>query len=201
MGSSTPPTTCAFVITRRSANTKPVPSRTFPQLCAVPTTFTMERWARPATGLPASAGSGGWTLVMGSLANGLKTCGKPFCASTEEKSANHVSACAGSARETPSSTLELRTSLPTVGSVVPARAEPISQATSSMATTLTRAPPLASRARAGDHVMYRRSLLPRWVVSACPTEAQTITTTTATTAAVVLTSALSVSRSQITGSA
>ena len=33
--------------------------------------------------------------------------------------------------------------------------------------------------------MYRRSLLPRWVVKAWPTEAQTITMTTATTAAVV----------------
>ena len=81
--------------------------------------------------------------------------------------------------------MELRTSLPSVGSDVPARAEPISQATSSIATTLTSAPPVASRARAGDQVMYRRSLLPRWVVSAWPTEAQTITMTTATTAAVV----------------
>jgi hypothetical protein len=43
-----------------------------------------------------------------------------------------------------------------------------------MATTLTSAPPVASRARAGDQVMYRRSLLPRWVVNAWPTEAQTI---------------------------
>lgn len=84
--------------------------------------------------------------------------------------------------------------------MVPARAEPISQATSSMATTFTSAPPVASRARAGDQVMYRRSLLPRWVVRACPTEAQTITTTTATTAAVVLTWALSVSQSQMSGS-
>lgn len=48
--------------------------------------------------------------------------------------------------------------------------------------------------------MYRRSLLPRWVVRAWPTEAQTMTTMTATTAAVVLTSAFSVSASQITGS-
>lgn len=108
-----------------------------------------------------SAGSGGLTSVMGSLANGLKTCGKPFWARTEEKSANQVLAWEGSARDTPSSTLELRTSLPSVGSVVPARAEPISQATRSIATTFTRAPPVASRALAGDQVMYRRSLLPR----------------------------------------
>ena len=52
---------------------------------------------------------------MGSLANGLKTCGKPFCARTEEKSVNQVAACVGITRETPSSTLELRTSLPSVG--------------------------------------------------------------------------------------
>lgn len=138
--------------------------------------------------------------MIGSFANGLKTWGKPFCARTEEKSANQVSARVGSARETPSSTLEPRTSLPSVGSVVPARAEPISQATRSIATTLTRAPPVASRARAGDQVMYRRSLLPRCVVRAWPTEAQTITTTTATTAAVVLTVASSVRASQMTGS-
>ncbi len=138
-GSSTPPTTWALVMTRRSSKTKPVPSRTLPQLVAVPVTLTMERCARAATGLPASAGSGGRTSVMGSLANGLKTCGKPFCARTEEKSANQMSAWSGSARDTPSSTLEPRTSLPSVGSVVPARAEPISQATRSIATTLTRA--------------------------------------------------------------
>ncbi len=113
---------------------------------------------------------------------------------------NQVSACGGQHPRHPGSTLELRTSLPTVGSVVPARAEPISQATSSIATTLTRAPPVASRARAGDQVMYRRSLLPRWVVRAWPTEAQTITMTTATIAAVVLTSASSVTPSQMTGS-
>lgn len=81
-------------------------------------TLTMEAWARVATALEARAGSGGWTSLIGSFAKGLKTCGKPFCARTEEKSANQVSACEGSARETPSSTLELRTSLPSVGRVV-----------------------------------------------------------------------------------
>ena len=69
-----------------------MPSRTLPQLWAVPTTLTMDFWARAATGLPASAGSGARTSVMGSLANGLKTCGKPFCARTEEKSVNQVDA-------------------------------------------------------------------------------------------------------------
>lgn len=76
----------------------------------------------------------------------------------------------------------------------------MSQATSSIATTFTRAPPVASRALAGDQVMCRRSLLPRWVVRAWPTEAQTITTTTATTAAVVLTLLSSVVQLQMTGS-
>ena len=57
--------------------------------------------------------------MIGSLAKGLKTCGKPFCARTEEKSVNQVEAWAGITRETPSSTEELRTSLPSVGSDVP----------------------------------------------------------------------------------
>ena len=96
--------------------------------------------------------------------------------------------------------MELRTSLPSVGREVPARAEPISQATSSIATTLTSAPPVASSARAGDQVMYRRSLLPRCVVKAWPTEAQTITMMMATIAAVVDTSESFVSCPQITGS-
>ena len=161
----------------------------------------MERWALVATALPARAGSGGWTSRIGSSENGLKTCGKPFCARTEVKSLNQVLDCAGSTWSIPTSTLEPRTSRPSVGSVVWARAEPISQATSSMATTLTRAPPVASSARAGDHVMWRRSLLPRWVVRACPTEATTMTTMTATTAAAVLTSASSVTASQTRGSA
>ena len=47
--------------------TKPVPSRTLPQLGAVPTTLTMDCCARAATGLLASAGSGGGTSVIGSL--------------------------------------------------------------------------------------------------------------------------------------
>lgn len=153
VGSSTPPTTCALVMTRRSAKTKPEPSRTLPQLRAVPITFTMERFARTATALRARAGSGGSTSVIGSFANGLKTCGKPLRARTVEKSANQVSAWEGSACETPCSTLEPRTSRPSVGRVVPASADPISQATSSIATTLTRAPPVASSARAGDQVM------------------------------------------------
>ncbi len=138
--------------------------------------------------------------MIGSLEKGLKTCGKPFCARTERKSANQEPACSGRARSTPWSTLEPRTSLPTVGRVVPASSPPISQATRSMATTLTTAPPVASSARAGVQVMWRRSLLPRWVVRAWPTEAQTMTMTTATTAAAVLTSASSVTASQRTGS-
>ncbi|MGX1242845.1 hypothetical protein RKD46_003949 [Streptomyces pseudovenezuelae] len=112
---------------------------------------------------------------------------------------NQVSASAGSTSCMPRSTLEPRTSLPTVGIVVCASMAPISQATRSIARTLTRAPPVASRARAGDQVMYRRSLLPRWVVRAWPMEAQTMTTTTATTAATVPTSAWSVTASQMTG--
>lgn len=75
----------------------------------------------------------------------------------------------------------------------------MSQATRSIATTFTTAPPVASRARAGDQVMYRRSLFPRCVVNACPTEAQTMTTMTATTAAVVLTLAPSVTALQMAG--
>ena len=87
------------------------------------------------------------------MENGVKTWGKPFCVRTEEKSANQVLASGGITRDTPSSTLELRTSLPSVGKEVPARADPISQATSSIARTLTSAPPVASSARAGDQVM------------------------------------------------
>lgn len=166
----------------------------------MPTTLTIEFLARAATGLPTRAGSGALTSVIGSLANGLKTCGKPFCARTEEKSWNQLGACSGITRSTPSRTEDWRTSLPRVGSEVPASSRPIIQATSSMATTLTRAPPVASRARAGDHVMYRRSLLPRWVVKAWPIEAQTITMTTAPMATAVETSASSVNRSQMTGS-
>lgn len=116
-------------------------------------TLTMERLAVTATRLFTSAGSGGGVSRTGSLENGLKTCGKPFSARTEVKLSNQVSACAGSTSCTPASTVDCRTSLPTVGIVVRARAEPSSQATRSMATTLTRAPPVASRARAGDHVM------------------------------------------------
>lgn len=135
-------------MTRRSANTKPEPSRTLPQLGAWPVTLTMERLAVCTTGLFASLGSGGWTSVIGSFENGVKTCGKPFCASAEEKSANQEFACVGRALDTPSRTLELRTSLPSVGSVVLTRADPMSQATRSIATTFTTAPPVASRARA-----------------------------------------------------
>lgn len=80
-------------------------------------------------------------------------------------------------------------------------AEPISQATRSMATTLTRAPPVASSARAGDQVMWRRSLPPRWVVRAWPIEAQMMITTTAMTTTVdEACLPLSVTRSQISGS-
>ncbi|CAM5263320.1 hypothetical protein SCYAM73S_03215 [Streptomyces cyaneofuscatus] len=90
--------------------------------------------------------------------------------------------------------------MPSVGSEVRASGRAISQATSSMATTLTRAPPVASSARAGDQVMYLRSLLPRWVVKAWPIEAQTMTMTTAPMAVAVETSAPSVTRSQMIGS-
>ncbi|GAA2932631.1 hypothetical protein GCM10020221_30540 [Streptomyces thioluteus] len=91
--------------------------------------------------------------------------------------------------------------MPSVGREVPARAEPISQATSSMATTLTSAPPVASSARAGDQVMWPRSRLPRCVVAAWPTEAQTITMTTAATAARVPGDRSPAALSQTTGSA
>lgn len=90
-------------MTRRSSKTKPVPSRTLLQLCAVPTTLTMERFAFCATGLAARPESGGWTSVIGSLEKGLKTCGKPFCARTERKSANQE---AGLLRQGPVDALE-----------------------------------------------------------------------------------------------
>jgi hypothetical protein len=162
-----------------------VPSSTFPQRVASPTTFAMLRRAWATTGLFASFGSGAGTALIGSLEKGEKTCGSPFCASVDENSLNQLSACGGSTRETPSSTLELRTCLLSVGSDVPARADPMSHATSSIARTLTRAPPVASTARAGDQVMYCRSLLPRCVVNAWPTEAHTMTMTTAPTTPMV----------------
>ncbi len=156
-------------------------------------------WAWPATGDCASAGSGCGTEVIGSFENGEKTCGKPPCASTVEKSENQVLACGGTTRETPNITLDSRTSLLTVGSEVPATREPSSQATISIARTFTSAPPVASRARAGDQVMYRRSLFPRWVVAAWPTDAHTITSTIATMAPKVPGEARSVVPSQMTG--
>lgn len=119
VGSPTPPTTCALVITLPGAKTKPVPSSTLLQLGAVPTTFTIEALACSLTGLVASPGSGALTSVMGSLEKGLNTWGKPLRASVELKSENHVLAWAGRTRDTPRSTLELRTSLPSVGSEVP----------------------------------------------------------------------------------
>jgi hypothetical protein len=85
--------------------------------------------------------------------------------------------------------------------VVVASAEPMSQATSSIASTLTSAPPVASRARAGDQVMCWRNRLPRWVVTAWPAEAQTITTTTAARAPAVPGPAPAATPSHTAGSA
>ena len=104
-------------------------------------------------GCLASFGSGAGTSVIGSFENGAEDLREAVLRERRGEVVNQVSACSGTTRETPSSTLELRTSLPSVGSAVPARAEPISQATSSIATTLTSAPPVASsgtRRRPGD---------------------------------------------------
>ncbi len=123
--------------------------------------------------------------MIGSCSKGLKTCGKPLRASALEKSENQFGASPGSASWTPLSTLDVRTCLETVGSDVPASADPISQATSSIEITLTTEPPAASRTLAGRLSMWPRSFQPKCVVTACPTAASTITTTTATTEAVV----------------
>lgn len=79
----------------------------------------------------------------------------------------------------------MRTCLETVGIEVPASAEPISQATSSIESTLTTEPPNASIAFAGLPPIRPRSFQPSCVVTAWPTAAKTITTMTATTEAVV----------------
>lgn len=73
----------------------------------------------------------------------------------------------------------------TVGIEVPASAEPISQATSSIEITLTTEPPTASSTLVGRRPMWPRSFQPKWVVTAWPIAAKTITTTTATTEATV----------------
>ncbi len=93
-------------MTRRSAKTKPVPSRTLPQSGAVPITLTMERLAPAATGLFTRAGSGGSVSGIDSLENGLKTCGKPFSPRTEVKLSNQFSAPAGSTSCTPASSVD-----------------------------------------------------------------------------------------------
>lgn len=81
------------------------------------------------------------TWVIGSCSKGLNTCGKPLRASTLEKSENQFGASEGRVSWTPPRIAEVRTCLETVGRDVPASAEPISQATSSIEITLTTVPP------------------------------------------------------------
>ena len=76
---------------------------------------------------------------------------------------------------TSASTLESRTIGVMPWSPDPESATPSAQATSSAAAPLSTAPPTASRARIGCHLILSRIRVPTSWKSACPREAQTIT--------------------------
>src|SRR5690606_17305802 len=81
-----PATTCAFVITRSGAITKPEPSSARWQLGATPRMRSTLCCSEAATGLASTLGSGGSTAVIGGLPNGPITSGRPEVLSNRENS-------------------------------------------------------------------------------------------------------------------
>jgi hypothetical protein len=167
-------------MTRCGAYTKPVPSISREQDLAVPRTRTMLPRARRTATLLLTFGSTGATSTMGSVLNGLNTCGNPFLSSIPLNAENQVEAPGGMTRLTVRSTAEPRTSSETGGRSVVATAEPRNQATTRIEIALTNAPAPASTARAGCQVMYWRRLPASRVASTCPTMARPSTMRIAT---------------------
>ena len=77
-----PATTWALVITRPGPMTNPVPSIRREHVSEIALTLTMEACAAATAGLPASAGSGGSTLVIGVGASGSRIAGNPESSNT-----------------------------------------------------------------------------------------------------------------------
>ena len=90
-----------------------------------------------------------------------------------------VFAVAGITVSTSRSTAEVRTIGPTPGMRDPLIATPSIQVTTSTATTLRAAPPTASTALAGCHVIVSRARPPTYCRIAWPNDAQISTTNTA----------------------
>lgn len=161
-----PATTCALVITRSSAYTKPDPSIRREQLGADPSTFTTERWPLLTTSEPASAGSGGSTCRAWVRRNPSKTSGKPLVSTVSRSAVESCCAWSGSTRSTTLSSALLRTEAASQGSEEEPSGTATSQATSSTAKSETNAPPMSSTRRPTSLAMVRRRCEPSQPASA-----------------------------------
>src|SRR5664279_2723027 len=103
-----PATTCALVSTLSGPMTNPVPSIRREQDSEIALTLTIEACAAATAGLPATAGSGGSTLVTGVGASGSRIAGNPESLNTSRSWVEMSLAWLGITSSTPASTVDER---------------------------------------------------------------------------------------------
>src|SRR5690606_8821074 len=142
-----PATTCAFVITRSGAITKPEPSSARWQLGATPRMRSTLCCSEAATGLASTLGSGGSTAVIGGLPNGPITSGRPEVLSNRENSLGTRRSQFGATPSTSASTREPLMAVAMAGWEEVASGSASSQAVTSTATACKPAPTTLSTPR------------------------------------------------------
>src|SRR5262245_56602070 len=185
VGFSTPATTCAFVITRWGAYTKPEPSRPREHE-ATPVILAILLYAACTAGSRPVVLSGGRTGRIRSGTNGSRNRGNRSVLTTSLNACSARSAPAGMIWSTLASTFEPRTADVTDGIRAPLTATPSTHATTSTETAARTPPPSASIARTGRQLIWLRSFVPRNAPRVRPPAARTMTSTSATNDTVTL---------------
>lgn len=142
-----PATTCALVITRSGAATKPLPSSCREHDGALPRILTTRSCTCRTTGLLCNAGSGGPTSVTGVLPNGPSTSGNPESESNRRSWSGRERAAAGITESTARSTPEPFTAETRPGKLADASGSAISQAAMTTVIACTTAPSVESTRR------------------------------------------------------
>ena len=186
--SSVPATTCAFVITSSGPMTNPVPSSCRLHDGALPRIFRTLFSTSCTTALPASAGSGGPTCVIGVGANGLNTSGKPELSSTCRRSSGSWRAGAGMTSSTARSTEEPRTPAARPGTLAVASGSATSQAATTTVAAWSTEPSAESMVRVRSPLIRSRMCRPKYTPVVSPSATSTTTTTMLTTTCVFLAS-------------
>src|SRR5262252_9727824 len=142
------------------------------QLDAVPCTLRILLRAARYPGLCSTAASGACTVNKCAAPMPLNTCGNGPLASIRRNSENIVLAGVGMILSIVPSTAELLTCCTTTGNGEAVSTEPIAQAMSSIDSTLTAEPPMASMVVDDRPVIVCRIAVPIEEATNCPTMAR-----------------------------